>query len=253
MAADALAMRLGNGANAGLGLIMAGALASDALRAARVNGQGPYVFAFGAIVCAFALFRAHGRALAAAAGVTAFMLATLVAAVWAVTPAQVRVAPLIGLAVLAGIVVQAQAARFAGPGRPGTEDEALASIEAAGTDTLAAIRRLVGLLRDPEDTPGASLLPEPIDQLVQRFSRHGPPVDLRLPGDLVAGAWPLEIASTLYRIVHEALTNVARHAPTPRRLPGRHPHARARRHRGHPRTGWSRRPRPAPRRDRHHL
>src|SRR5215472_14420397 len=48
-----------------------------------------------------------------------------------------------------GMVVQAQAAQFAGQDRTGTLLSALNSIETAGTGTLAAIRKLVGLLRDP--------------------------------------------------------------------------------------------------------
>jgi signal transduction histidine kinase len=64
-----------------------------------------------------------------------------------------------------GIVVQAQAARFAGPDDPEPMVRALASIETAGTDTLAALRRLVGLLRDPDDTAGVSAAPEPVSQV----------------------------------------------------------------------------------------
>jgi signal transduction histidine kinase len=110
-----------------------------------------------------------------------------------------------------GIVVQAQAARFVGEERPEPLVSALGSIESAGVETLAAIRQLVGLMRDPDDTSGVSPPPQPIDQLVERFARHGPAVDLRLPADLVSG-WPPEVASTVYRIVQEALTNIARHA-----------------------------------------
>jgi signal transduction histidine kinase len=114
-----------------------------------------------------------------------------------------------------GMVVQAQAARFAGQDHAGTLLSALDSIETAGTGTLAALRRLVGLLRDPADTvPGSP--PEPISQLVQRFAEHGPPVDLRLPAGAPASGWPPELASTIYRIVQEALTNIARHAPSAR-------------------------------------
>ena len=111
-----------------------------------------------------------------------------------------------------GIVVEAQAARFAGQDSAGMLLSALGSIETAGTGTLAAIRQLLGLMRDSDDTaPGAP--PEPISQLVQRFAVHGPPVDLRLPPGAPASDWPPEVASTVYRIVQEALTNIARHAP----------------------------------------
>jgi signal transduction histidine kinase len=111
-----------------------------------------------------------------------------------------------------GMVVQAQAARFAGQDHVSTLLSALDSIETAGTGTLAAIRQLVGLMRDPDDTASGQP-PEPISQLVQRFAEHGPPVDLRLPAGTPAPGWPPEVASTVYRIVQEALTNIARHAP----------------------------------------
>ncbi len=114
-----------------------------------------------------------------------------------------------------GMVVQAQAARFAGQDHAGTMLSALDSIETAGTGTLAAIRQLVGLLRDPDDTASGPP-PEPISQLVQRFAEHGPPVDLRLPAGAPTSDWPPEVASTVYRIVQEALTNIARHAPSAR-------------------------------------
>jgi signal transduction histidine kinase len=111
-----------------------------------------------------------------------------------------------------GMVVQAQAARFAGQDHAGTLLSALDSIETAGTGTLAAIRQLVGLMRDPDDS-APDPPPEPISQLVQRFAEHGPQVDLRLPAGAPASGWPPEVASTVYRIVQEALTNIARHAP----------------------------------------
>ena len=112
-----------------------------------------------------------------------------------------------------GMVVQAQAVTFASKDDPEPLVAALTSIEVAGTETLTAIRRLVGLLRDVDDAAGVSPAPEPIDHLVERFGRHGPAIDLRLPADLTAGTWPREVTTTVYRIVQEALTNVARHAP----------------------------------------
>jgi signal transduction histidine kinase len=112
-----------------------------------------------------------------------------------------------------GMVVQAQAASFAGAEQPERLLSALGSIETAGTDTLAAIRQLVGLLREPDDSAGVAPATEPIGQLVQRFAEHGPMVDLRLPAALPASGWPPEVVSTVYRVVQEALTNITRHAP----------------------------------------
>ncbi|WP_344333872.1 sensor histidine kinase, partial [Kitasatospora putterlickiae] len=117
-----------------------------------------------------------------------------------------------------GIVVQAQAARIVARSRPGTLDDTLAGIEGAGTEALAAMRRVVGLLRDTEDvvttsptTHGLDRLPE----LVRRFEGHGPDIELRLPGE--PAPWPPEVDSTVYRIVQESLTNIARHASHARR------------------------------------
>ncbi len=115
-----------------------------------------------------------------------------------------------------GIVVQAQAAQFAGQDSAGTLLGALASIETAGTDTLAAIRQLVGLLRDPDDSRAVLAAHEPISRLVERFAEHGPAIELRLPASPPSAAWPPEVASTVYRVVQESLTNIARHAPSAR-------------------------------------
>ena len=88
--------------------------------------------------------------------------------------------------------------------------ESLTEIEAAGTEALAAMRRVVGLLRDTDDAAPASPGPEQLGALVERFGRQGPAVRLRVPDD--DAEWPPEVTSTVYRIVQEALTNVARHA-----------------------------------------
>jgi signal transduction histidine kinase len=113
---------------------------------------------------------------------------------------------------IAGIVVQAQAARIVAAKRPGAFDATLADIESAGSDALAAMRQVVSLLRDPGDAVGVTPGPEQLSDLVSRFASHGLAVQLHLPdGDWLP--WPPEVGATVYRIVQEALTNVVLHAP----------------------------------------
>ncbi|RKR91412.1 histidine kinase [Micromonospora pisi] len=112
---------------------------------------------------------------------------------------------------ITGMLIQAQAAHVVARRNPGQVGESLTGIEAAGTEALRAMRRVVGLLRDTEDGPPASAGPEQLGVLIERFNRQGPPVRLRMPEERTA--WPPEVNSTVYRIVREALTNVARHAP----------------------------------------
>ncbi|MER7002893.1 histidine kinase [Dactylosporangium sp. NPDC000555] len=117
---------------------------------------------------------------------------------------------------ITGMLIQAQAAHLVARKNPRQVTESLAGIETAGAEALRAMRRLVGLLRDTDDAPPASAGPEQLGVLVERFNRQGPPVSLRMPDE--RAAWPPEVASTVYRIVREALTNVARHAPDAHRV-----------------------------------
>ncbi|MER7282875.1 sensor histidine kinase [Dactylosporangium sp. NPDC000244] len=110
-----------------------------------------------------------------------------------------------------GIVVQAQAARVVAGRHPERLEGSIAGIEEAGSEALAAMRRIVSLLRDTGDAAPASGETERLEALVRRFEDGDTrSVRLRLP-DTVS-AWPPELTSTVYRIVQESLTNVARHA-----------------------------------------
>jgi signal transduction histidine kinase len=112
---------------------------------------------------------------------------------------------------ITGMLIQAQAAQLVAGKNPEQVAGTLAGIEAAGSDALVAMRRVVGLLRDTDDAAPASPEPEQLRALVERFSRQGPTVHLRVPDD--NASWPPEVTSTVYRIVREALTNVSSHAP----------------------------------------
>lgn len=111
---------------------------------------------------------------------------------------------------ITGVVLQAQAARVAARRHPEALEQTLSAIETAGTDAMAAMRRVVGLLRDADE--GATTAPEPekLSELVRRFNGYGPAVHLNLPAE---DTLPPVVSTTVYRIVQESLTNIARHAP----------------------------------------
>ncbi|MFF8676013.1 sensor histidine kinase [Streptomyces sp. NPDC015242] len=112
-----------------------------------------------------------------------------------------------------GIVVQAQGARYVAELAPERALDALEQIESAGTRTLSAMRRMVGVLREAsEDVPLAP--PVGLSELapmVKEFTAAGGP-RVELSVDDVAEDLPVEVASTLHRVVMEALTNVRKHA-----------------------------------------
>lgn len=218
-----------------VGLLVLGADAVQTLRprfAVIVGAAGAAVIATGETVGVAGFF--DNRALHALAGATAWGVA-LAAGIWLryldfrrrETVRAVRREERLELArelhdVVAhhvtGIVVQAQAAGFAGGEDTGRLLATLSGIETAGLETLAAIRQLVGLLRGPDDASGVSPVPEPISRLVERFADHGPAVDLRLPDGPATSGWPPQVTNTVYRVVQEALTNITRHAPAASRV-----------------------------------
>jgi signal transduction histidine kinase len=114
-----------------------------------------------------------------------------------------------------GIVVAAQAAAVVARTSPDDVDRALAAIETAGTDALAAMRSMVGVLRgqdsDGARTPGAELAE--VRTLIERFDPDARMVRLTTDDGLEHAVLPAGVAATGYRVVQEALTNVRRHAP----------------------------------------
>lgn len=115
-----------------------------------------------------------------------------------------------------GIVVQAQGARFIAEQDPQRVLLALEQIEQAGTETMASMRRMVGVLRDPQSSPDAPLapvsgVPELVPLAEQFTAAGGPPARLHLEGD--PHGLPVEVSTSAYRVVMEALTNARQHAP----------------------------------------
>jgi signal transduction histidine kinase len=96
------------------------------------------------------------------------------------------------------------------------EREALLTVEETGRQALAEMRRLVGVLRRPEDAP--ALAPQPglehVGRLVEQARDAGLPTDLTIEGE------PFELAPssdlTAYRLVQEGLTNALKHADATR-------------------------------------
>jgi len=108
-----------------------------------------------------------------------------------------------------GAAAQAQAGATTAP-------DAMRRVADTGRSALSEMRRLLGLLRDP-DAP-ADLIPQPVDAdidlLIDGFRDAGLPVHFTRVGAPLDGPG---IPLAAYRIIQEALTNALRHAPgTPR-------------------------------------
>ncbi|MFI6276308.1 sensor histidine kinase [Streptomyces sp. NPDC050988] len=118
-----------------------------------------------------------------------------------------------------GMVVQAQAATHVLAGQPEV-DAALKRIEEAGQRALASMDRTVHMLRGTDDEPAVGPAPPRVPTLadlpalVGHFAAIGPSVPRLHVDHRAAAASDRETATTAYRVVTEALTNIRRHAPT---------------------------------------
>jgi signal transduction histidine kinase len=92
------------------------------------------------------------------------------------------------------------------------ERDALLIVERTGREALAEMRRMVGVLRRPEEAP--ALAPQPslkhLERLVEHAREAGLPVELHVEGEAVQ--LPVGVDLTAYRLVQEGLTNALKHA-----------------------------------------
>jgi signal transduction histidine kinase len=90
--------------------------------------------------------------------------------------------------------------------------DALEVVERTGREALAEMRRMVGVLRHPEEAP--ALAPQPslgqIEKLVEQAREAGLPVELRIEGEPMELPAGIDLAA--YRLVQEGLTNAIKHA-----------------------------------------
>jgi signal transduction histidine kinase len=114
---------------------------------------------------------------------------------------------------LSVMVVQAQGASAALRPRPEEAREALEAIVATGRQSLAEMRRLLGISRG-EDQAGAPLAPQPglavLPELIEQVRAAGLPVELSVDGS--ARELPPGVDLSAYRVVQEGLTNTLKHA-----------------------------------------
>ncbi len=110
------------------------------------------------------------------------------------------------------MTVQASAVRRRLTPDQAAEREALESVEAVGREALAEMRRMVGVLRQSDESalrqPPATLAD--VAGLVQKFRDAGLPVELVVTGAPRPLAPGLDL--TAYRLLQEGLTNTLRHA-----------------------------------------
>jgi signal transduction histidine kinase len=110
------------------------------------------------------------------------------------------------------MTVQASAVRRLLRPHQERQREALLVVEQTGREALAEMRRMVGVLRRPEEGP--ALAPQPslehVDKLVEHAREAGLPVELSIEG--TPEQLPAGVDLTAYRLVQEGLTNALKHA-----------------------------------------
>ncbi|MBV6695980.1 sensor histidine kinase [Kitasatospora aureofaciens] len=112
------------------------------------------------------------------------------------------------------IAVQAASAPYRISGVPAEAAEEFTAIAGSARESLAEMRRLLGVLRSEESAAEKAPQPgvEQLAQLVETVGRAGVPAELTVAPELAEGV-PQAVGLSAYRIVQEALANVVRHAP----------------------------------------
>jgi signal transduction histidine kinase len=108
------------------------------------------------------------------------------------------------------IAIQSGAARRVMDTQPDKARDALAAIETTSQETLAGLRHMLGALRQAGATAGLA----GVERLATTAAEAGVQVDVRWSGR--RRPLPPEIDVSAFRIIQEAVTNVVRHAGTPR-------------------------------------
>ncbi|KOU55556.1 histidine kinase [Streptomyces sp. MMG1533] len=99
------------------------------------------------------------------------------------------------------------------PDLPERHRGAAADLRAAAADATDRLHRIIGVLREDDEPVPLTPAGESVEQLVARAAESGLPVRWEPTGGGTA-AQPGSVAErTLHRVVREALTNAARHAP----------------------------------------
>jgi len=110
-------------------------------------------------------------------------------------------------------LLHVSSARLAVEYDPADAIRALDEAERLGRQSLNEVRSIVGMSRSATGETIAAPVPrvDGVAELVEEFQRAGADVSLSVDGDLTRV--PATTGSTAYRIVQEALTNAAKHAP----------------------------------------
>ncbi|MFD8752356.1 sensor histidine kinase [Kitasatospora sp. NPDC059577] len=110
------------------------------------------------------------------------------------------------------MVIQAEAGPVVVRSDPDRAIRAFDAIGDAGRDAMVQLRRVLGVLKDPE--AGRQLAPQPrlaeLADVAERVRGAGLRVEIELPDG--KGGLPADVEAAAYRIVQEALTNTVKHA-----------------------------------------